>query len=124
MEAHGDSITEGICQERITGNLRGFEPDYAFEITDDEALDVLYRLMKQEGLCLGTSYGINVAGAIRMAKEMGPGHNIVTMLCDLGTRYTGKLFNLEFLDKKGLPKPEWIGAELSADVRGVKRSTM
>lgn len=125
LEAHGDSITEGICQLRITGNLKGFEPDYSFEITDDDALEVLYRLMKEEGLCLGTSSGINVAGAIRMAKEMGPGHNIVTMLCDLGTRYTGKLFNLEFLDKKGLPKPEWIGAELSPDVReGVKRSTI
>lgn len=125
LEAHGNSITEGIGQGRVTGNLQGFRPDYAFEIPDDEALEAVYGLMKEEGLCLGTSSGINVAGAIRMAQEMGPGHNIVTVLCDLGTRYTGKMFNLEFLDKKGLPKPEWIGAELSDDVKeGVEQSTV
>jgi len=72
--------------------------------------------MQEEGLCLGTSSGINVAGAIRLAKELGPGHNIVTVLCDLGTRYTGKMFNLPFLQEKGLPRPEWLGAGLSPDV--------
>lgn len=85
-------------------------------LMDLKALDVVYKIMQEEGLCLGTSSGINVAGAMRLARELGPGHTIVTVLCDLGTRYTGKMFNLPFLEAKGLPKPEWLGADLSDNV--------
>ncbi|WP_226780758.1 cysteine synthase A [Oceaniglobus trochenteri] len=107
-ENPGDSITEGIGQGRITANLEGFTPDMAFRIPDAEALPVVFSLLTDEGLCLGGSSGVNVAGAIRMAREMGPGHTIVTVLCDYGTRYQSKLFNPAFLREKGLPIPVWL----------------
>ncbi|MEO3414116.1 cysteine synthase A [Roseovarius sp. CAU 1744] len=106
--AEGSSITEGIGQGRITANLEGFTPDMSWQIPDDEALPVVFDLLREEGLCMGGSTGINVAGAIRMAREMGPGHTIVTVLCDYGTRYQSKLFNPEFLREKGLPSPDWL----------------
>ncbi len=108
LKAEGSSITEGIGQGRITANLEGFAPDMAYRIPDAEALPVVFDLLTEEGLCLGGSSGINVAGAIRMAREMGPGHTIVTMLCDYGNRYQSKLFNPEFLRNKGLPVPAWL----------------
>ena len=108
FESPGSSITEGIGQGRITANLEGFTPDFAYRIPDAEALPVIFDLLEYEGLCLGGSSGVNVAGAIRMARDMGPGHTIVTVLCDYGTRYQTKLFNPEFLRAKGLPVPEWM----------------
>lgn len=107
-ENPGNSITEGIGQGRITANLEGFTPDMKFRIPDAESLPIVFDLLADEGLCLGGSSGVNVAGAIRMAKEMGPGHTIVTVLCDYGTRYQSKLFNPEFLKDKGLPTPAWL----------------
>jgi len=107
-ENPGNSITEGIGQGRITANLEGFTPDMKFRIPDAESLPIVFDLLADEGLCLGGSSGVNVAGAIRMAKEMGPGHTIVTVLCDYGTRYQSKLFNPEFLKEKGLPTPAWL----------------
>ncbi|MEQ9039388.1 MAG: cysteine synthase A [Silicimonas sp.] len=104
----GDSITEGIGQGRITANLAGFTPDFAYKIPDREALPVVFDLLEKEGLCLGGSSGINVAGAMRLAREMGPGHTIVTILCDYGNRYQSKLFNPAFLQEKGLPVPGWM----------------
>lgn len=104
----GDSITEGIGQGRITANLEGFTPDSCVRIPDAEALPIVYDLLEEEGLCLGGSSGVNVAGAVRMAREMGPGHTIVTILCDYGTRYQSKLFNPDFLRAKGLPVPSWM----------------
>ncbi|NHX27402.1 pyridoxal-phosphate dependent enzyme, partial [Escherichia coli] len=106
--AEGSSITEGIGQGRITANLEGFTPDMSYNIPDAEALPVLFDLAEQEGLCLGGSSGINIAGAMRMAREMGPGHTIVTVLCDYGTRYQSKLFNPAFLREKELPVPAWL----------------
>ncbi|MDO6522198.1 cysteine synthase A [Shimia thalassica] len=108
-ENPGNSITEGIGQGRITANLEGFTPDFSCRIADSESLPVVFDLLQNEGLCLGGSSGVNVAGAMRMAKEMGPGHTIVTILCDYGTRYQSKLFNPTFLKEKGLPAPEWLG---------------
>ena len=108
LKSEGSSITEGIGQGRITANLEGFTPDMSFRIPDAEALPVVFDLLSEEGLCLGGSSGINVAGAIRMAQAMGPGHTIVTILCDYGTRYQSKLFNPEFLHAKGLPVPAWL----------------
>jgi len=108
LKAEGTSITEGIGQGRITANLEGLTPDFACRIPDSEALPVVFSLLEDEGLCLGGSSGINVAGAIRMAREMGPGHTIVTILCDYGTRYQTKLFNPAFLKDKGLPVPQWL----------------
>ncbi|MAY32441.1 MAG: cysteine synthase A [Rhodovulum sp.] len=108
FKSEGGSITEGIGQGRITANLEGFTPDMAYQIPDDEALPIVFDLLADEGLCLGGSSGVNIAGAMRMAKEMGPGHTIVTILCDYGTRYQSKLFNPEFLKEKGLPVPEWL----------------
>ncbi|MFC1673605.1 cysteine synthase A [Pseudomonadota bacterium] len=108
LASEGGSITEGIGQGRITKNLEGAPIDLAFQVPDSEALPIIFDLVKQEGLCLGGSSGINIAGAVKLAKEMGPGHTIVTMLCDLGTRYHSKLFNPEFLKSKGLPYPEWL----------------
>ena len=108
LKAEGSSITEGIGQGRITANLEGFAPDFAYQVPDDEALRIVFDLIGEEGLCLGGSSGINIAGAIRMAKEMGPGHTIVTILCDYGNRYQSKLFNPEFLRSKGLPTPGWL----------------
>ena len=107
----GNSITEGIGQGRITANLEGFAPDFAYKIPDTEALPIVFDLLANEGLCMGGSTGINIAGAIRLAREMGPGHTIVTILCDYGTRYQSKIFNPAFLRGKGLPVPEWIEAQ-------------
>ena len=104
----GDSITEGIGQGRITANLEEATIDQSFQIPDEEALPICFDLLKEEGLCLGGSSAINVAGAIRLAKEIGPGKTIVTILCDSGIRYQTKLFNPEFLRKKNLPVPEWM----------------
>ena len=106
--ATGGSITEGIGQGRITANLEGFTPDMLYQVPDEEALPVVFDMIEHEGLCLGGSSGVNVAEAIQMAQEMGPGHTIVTMLCDYGTRYQSKLFNPEFLREKGLPTPGWL----------------
>ena len=108
LKAEGTSITEGIGQGRITANLEGIEVDKAYRINDDEALNILFKLVEEEGLCLGGSAGINVAGAIRLARELGPGNIIVTILCDYGNRYQSKLYNPEFLRGKGLPVPPWM----------------
>jgi cysteine synthase len=108
LKAEGSSITEGIGQGRITKNIEGAVVDDAFQIPDQEAIPLVFDLLKEEGLCLGGSTGINVAGAIRLARQMGPGHTIVTLLCDYGTRYQSKLFNPEFLREKGLPVPDWL----------------
>jgi cysteine synthase A len=108
LKSSGSSITEGIGQGRITKNLEGVEVDHAFQITDEEALPILYDLVRHEGLCLGGSSAINVAGAIRLARELGPGSTVVTILCDSGTRYASKLFNPAFLETKGLPVPAWM----------------
>ncbi len=108
LKSEGSSITEGIGQGRITANLEGAPIEQAFQIPDHEALPVIFDLLKYEGLCLGGSSGINVAGAIRLARQLGPGHTIVTILCDYGTRYQSKLFNPEFLREKGLPVPDWL----------------
>ena len=108
LKSAGSSITEGIGQGRITANMEGAPIDEAFQISDHEALPIIFDLIKNEGLCLGGSSGINVAGAIHLAKKMGPGHTIVTVLCDLGTRYQSKLFNPAFLKSKDLPVPEWL----------------
>ncbi len=108
LEGQGSSITEGIGQGRVTGNLDGAPIDDAVQIPDEEMLPIVFDLLKEEGLCLGGSSGINVAGAIRVAKELGPGHTVVTVLCDYGTRYQSKLFNPAFLKSKGLPSPAWL----------------
>jgi len=108
LKAEGGSITEGIAQGRITANLEGFTPDLSYSIPDTESLPVVFDLLEREGLCLGGSSGVNVAGAIRMGLEMGPGHTIVTMLCDYGNRYQSKLFNPDFLKAKDLPTPSWL----------------
>jgi cysteine synthase len=108
LKAEGSSITEGIGQGRITANLEGFTPDFSYNIPDAEALPIVFDLLAHEGLVLGGSSGVNIAGAIRMAREMGPGHTIVTILCDYGTRYQSKLFNPAFLHEKGLPVPDWL----------------
>jgi cysteine synthase A len=108
LKAEGTSMTEGIGQGRITANLEGLEVDYAYRIHDADALTILYDLIQNEGLCLGGSAGINMAGAVRMAKDMGPGHTIVTILCDYGNRYQDKIFNPEFLRSKDLPVPPWM----------------
>jgi len=108
LKAEGSSITEGIGQSRITANLEGVCIDRAYQIPDAEALEIVFRLIEEEGLCLGGSSGINIAGAIRLARDLGPGHTIVTILCDYGTRYQAKLFNPAFLREKGLPVPRWL----------------
>ncbi|HMM13526.1 MAG TPA: cysteine synthase A [Parvibaculum sp.] len=108
LKAEGSSITEGIGQGRITANLEGAPIDEAYQIPDEEALPIIFDLLKEEGLCLGGSSGINVAGAIRLARQLGPGHTIVTILCDYGTRYQSKLFNPAFLREKNLPTPAWL----------------
>jgi cysteine synthase A len=108
LKAEGESITEGIGQGRITANLEGLHVDRPYQIPDAEALPIVFDLLKEEGLCLGASSGINVAGAIRLARDLGPGHVIVTILCDYGTRYQSKLFNPKFLRSKGLPSPHWL----------------
>ncbi|HEX7109138.1 MAG TPA: cysteine synthase A [Aestuariivirga sp.] len=108
LKSEGSSITEGIGQGRITANLEGAIVDEAFQIPDSEAIPMAFDLLEFEGLCMGGSTGVNVAGAIRLAKQMGPGHTIVTVLCDYGTRYASKLFNPDFLREKGLPVPKWL----------------
>jgi cysteine synthase A len=108
LESSGSSITEGIGQGRITKNIEGAPIDDAYQIPDAEMLPIVFDLLREEGLCLGGSSGINVAGAMRMAKDLGPGHTIVTVLCDYGTRYQSKLFNPAFLRQKGLPTPTWL----------------
>jgi cysteine synthase len=108
LKAEGSSVTEGIGQGRITANLEGFEPTYAFQIPDTESIPVCFELLEHEGLCVGPSSGVNVAGAIRLARELGPGKTIVTILADYATRYQSRLFNPEFLRSKGLPVPGWL----------------
>lgn len=108
FKAEGSSITEGIGQGRVTGNLEGAPIDFPYRIPDVEGIPLVFDLLEHEGLCLGSSSGINVAGAIRLARDLGPGHTIVTILCDYGTRYQSKLFNPEFLREKNLPVPEWL----------------
>ncbi|EAT09461.1 O-acetylserine (thiol) lyase [Sphingomonas sp. SKA58] len=108
LRAEGTSITEGIGQGRITGNLEGFTPDFSYLVPDAEALRTVFDLLEHEGLCLGPSSGVNVAGAVRLAQQLGPGHRIVTVLCDYGTRYQSKLFNADFLRSMNLPTPGWI----------------
>ena len=110
LKSEGGSITEGIGQGRITANLEGFKPDMSYQISDAEALPYVFDLLADEGLCLGGSSAVNIAGAVRMAREMGPGHKIVTILCDYGTRYQSKLYNPEFLTSKNLPVPEFLVA--------------
>ena len=108
LKAEGSSITEGIGQGRITENLRDLKPDYVFQISDDEAIPIVFDLLENEGLCLGGSSGINIAGAMQLARQMGPGNTIVTILCDYGTRYQSKLYNPSFLKSKGLSVPTWL----------------
>ena len=108
FKSEGTSITEGIGQGRETANLQGFRPDKAYSIPDSEALPIVFDLLEKEGLCLGGSSGINVAGAMRLARDLGPGKTIVTILCDYGTRYQSKLFNSQFLRGKNLPVPAWL----------------
>ena len=112
----GGSITEGIGQGRITANLEGLAVDHAFQIPDSESVPACFDLLEHEGLCLGPSSGVNVAGAIRLAKELGPGKTIVTVLADSGTRYQSKLFNPEFLRSKKLPVPEWLEKKSNIEI--------
>lgn len=114
----GSSIAEGIGQVRITKNLEGFKPDFAYQMTDNEALPYIFDLLRDEGLVMGGSTAINMAGAVRLAKDLGPGHTIVTILCDYGTRYQSKLFNPEFLREKELPVPDWM-TEAPRSIPGV-----
>ncbi|MEM9494411.1 MAG: cysteine synthase A [Pseudomonadota bacterium] len=107
LETEGSSITEGIGQGRVTANLEDVTIDDAYRIDDSEALQILYQLIEEEGLCLGGSSGINIAGAKRLARDLGPGKTVVTILCDYGNRYASKLYNPEFLRSKGLPEPPW-----------------
>jgi cysteine synthase A len=115
LKAEGSSITEGIGQGRITANLEGAPVDVAYRIPDDEALRVVFDLAEKEGLLLGGSSGINVAGAIRLARDMGPGNTIVTVLCDGGARYASKLFNPAFLRSQKLPTPPWLEGAIDID---------
>lgn len=108
LSSEGSSITEGIGQGRITGNLTDFTPDFCYQISDSEALDIVFDLAENEGLILGGSSGVNLAGARALAKDLGPGHTIVTILCDYGHRYQSKVYNPEFLRSKGLPVPTWL----------------
>lgn len=108
LKSEGTSITEGIGQSRITKNLEDLVVDFPYRVTDEEALTILYKLVIEESLCLGGSSGINIAGAVKMAKEMGPGHTIVTILCDYGNRYQSKLYNPDFLRTRDLPLPPWL----------------
>ncbi|MDB5440967.1 MAG: cysteine synthase [Caulobacteraceae bacterium] len=108
LRAEGNSISEGIGQSRITANLDGVNIDHAWRISDEEMLTTVFDLVQHEGLCMGGSTGINVAGAIRMARELGPGSTVVTVLCDHGSRYQSKLFNVDFLTQRGLPVPPWL----------------
>ena len=116
LKSEGGSITEGIGQGRITANLEGFTPDFAYQVPDSEAIPIAFDLLEHEGLCMGGSTGINVAGAIRLAKELGPGHTIVTILCDFGSRYQSKMFNPAFLRSKDLPVPNWLEDNTEIDI--------
>jgi cysteine synthase A len=118
LKSAGSSITEGIGQGRITANLEGVEVDKAYQITDDVAVARVFQMLRDEGLCLGGSSGINVEGAVRLARDLGPGHTIVTILCDYGTRYQSRLFNPEFLREKNLPVPSWLEGK-GADIPSV-----
>jgi cysteine synthase A len=108
LDFEGSSITEGIGQNRVTANMEGAPIDDAYRITDEDMLPIIFDLLEHEGLCVGGSTGVNVAGAIRLAKDLGPGHTIVTILADYGTRYQSKIFNPDFLREKGLPVPHWL----------------
>ena len=108
LKSEGSSITEGIGQGRVTANLEGLKVDHAFQIPDAEALEIIFDLVQHEGLCMGGSTGINIAGAIRLARELGPGKTIVTLLCDHGSRYQSKIFNPAFLRERDLPVPQWL----------------
>lgn len=114
LKSEGSSITEGIGQGRITANLVDAPIDVSFQIPDSEAIPIVFDLLEHEGLCLGGSSGVNVAGAMRLARQLGPGHTIVTILCDYGTRYQSKLFNPAFLRSKGLPVPGWLERDAGA----------
>jgi cysteine synthase A len=114
LKSEGSSITEGIGQGRVTANLEGAPVDLAYRIPDEEALRIVFDLVEHEGLLLGGSSGINIAGAIRLARDLGPGHTIVTLLCDSGARYASKLFNAAFLRSKNLPVPSWLERRASA----------
>ena len=116
LKSEGSSITEGIGQGRITANLEGAVIDDAYQIHDEEAVRIVFDLLEHEGICLGGSSGINIAGAMRLAKQMGPGHTIVTILCDNGSRYQSKLYNPEFMRSKNLPVPEWLAQKSSIKV--------
>ena len=108
LKAEGSSISEGIGQGRVTANLEGLTVDFPYQVQDDEALRIVFGLLREEGLCVGLSTGINLAGAIRLARDLGPGHTIVTVLCDYGTRYQSRLFNPTFLREKGFDVPAWL----------------
>ena len=116
LKSEGSSITEGIGQGRITANLDGFTPDFSYQVPDEEALPIVFDLIQEEGICVGGSSGINIAGAIRLARELGPGHTIVTVLADFGTRYQSKLFNPTFLRDKNLPVPDWMERPVEIEV--------
>ena len=122
LKSAGNSITEGIGQGRITANLQGIQVDRAYQIPDSEALPYVFDLLEHEGLCLGGSSGINVAGAVRLARDLGPGKTIVTILCDYGNRYQSKLYNPAFLKDKGLPVPHWLERAPSIDWKSVLES--
>ncbi len=109
LKGEGSSVAEGIGVNRITGNLNGLSVDHAYRIEDAEFLPILFDLVREEGLSLGPSSGVNIAGAIRMARDLGPGHTIVTVLCDAGQRYASKIYDQAFLNARGLPTPDWIG---------------
>ncbi len=116
LKSEGSSITEGIGQGRITANLEGFTPDFSYQISDDVAIPIVFDLLEHEGLCMGGSTGINIAGAMALARELGPGHTIVTILCDQGSRYQSKLYNPQFLRSKNLPVPQWLEKKSSIEV--------
>ncbi len=116
LASEGSSITEGIGQGRITANLEDVVVDHAYRISDSEALQLAFDALQHEGLCLGPSSGINIAGAIRLGQELGPGHTVVTILCDYGTRYQSKMFNPKFLKSKDLPVPDWLQDDQSANI--------
>lgn len=119
LKSSGNSITEGIGQGRITANLRGLDVDLPYQIPDAEALPYIYDLLEHEGLCVGGSSAINIAGAVRMARDLGPGKTIVTVLCDYGNRYASKIFNPVFLREKGLPIPSWTEGRAPIDISGI-----
>ncbi len=119
LKSSGNSITEGIGQGRITANLEGLEVDLPYQISDAEALPYIFDLLEHEGLCLGGSSAINIAGAVRMARDLGPGKTIVTVLCDYGNRYASKIFNPEFLHAKELPVPTWMEGRSPIDISSV-----